>query len=182
MNKIKFAYLKQEDEYHILTKEIKFPFVKQFEVHVLSKKYNLPVELTHEILSYCFYDSKIVLYNAYQLHKTIMYDILSHIKRGNFSRREDDENNIIDNSGMWTICLDRYNNYDDNEQQLQAINCIWCGNYIVTHTIEKIHVTEYLYLNYLRKLNDIQNNEIALCAIHHFYKKNIPINLRCKCL
>jgi hypothetical protein len=138
--------------------------LKQLAIHRMALTGGIPNEIAHEILSFCFYDIKTAICRAN--HKYNMMIIRDNFEKACDSRAIYLRDNIewVDTE-HWSICLSRFDHPEDNEIQLQAISCGFCGNYKVCTTHEP----------------DINVWDIDDIDIDQRYLEEIPIRLRCNC-
>jgi len=148
--------------------------LKQLAVHNVSAKFSLPIELSHEILGFCFYDTVTALGRA--VHKSKMTKINVHfeeafISRANPGRAHKDSDLLNDhnNSEMWEINLARNNQEPDEEVLFQANNCRTCGNYKICWT-------------YIPTAGEQSGYDINQVCDVRFWLEAIPIPMRCGCL
>lgn len=133
---------------------------KQLAIHNFSVAFGLPVELSHEIMGFCFYDSITAASRA--KHKANMAEIVDQFDNAISSRALEQ---FHDMDEQWAICLARVTRYGiENEVQLEASNCQICGNYNYCHTFHppEEEMWEELY------------NELV-------WLEEIPIRMRCYC-
>jgi len=103
--------------------------LKQLAIHNLSAEHGLPVEMSHEIMGFCFYDTVTAVSRA--THNAVMTEIVDHIDNAYTSRAA----LYDDMDEYWAICLTRVTRVGiEHEPQLQAANCSTCGNYKFSHT------------------------------------------------
>lgn len=139
---------------------------KQVAIEKVAKKFNLPHEMSQEIMECCFYDTATADSRAIQ--KALMADVIDHFSNAIISRARPGIGNLLldpDNSEHWAICLSRDTHEEDHETQFQAISCRVCGNYIHCDTFRP-EVEGMLF-------GGFERNRLFLEAI--------PIHIRCSC-
>ena len=141
--------------------------LKQLAIHNFSAAFGLPVEMSHEIMGFCFYDTVTAASRA--VHKANMVEVVDHFDNAYCSRARPRNSDVVDPDTCehWAICLDRMNGTDD-EVQLQAINCRICGNY---KQCETFRPTEEEYIE----------AELAGIVLHGFLLEDVPLRMRCCC-
>jgi len=137
---------------------------RQLIIHQVAKEAGLPLELSDEIMSFCFYDTITAAYRA--VHKVNFGEIIEHFDDAYISRARPFGClfNDPDNSEHWAICLSRVNHlYIDNETQFQAYNCRVCGDY-------------YFCCTFLPE----QQTTLGQ-GLDHLFREAIPLRIRCQC-
>lgn len=128
---------------------------RQIAVHNFTKAAGLPLEITHEIMSFCFYDTITAVYRA--VHRANMTDIVDGFNNAYISRARP-RHNMMENPDScehWAICL-------DDDVQFQAVSCGVCGNYKSCDTYRP---------------QQIVYGE----GLDHLFREAIPIRMRCCC-
>jgi hypothetical protein len=103
--------------------------LKQLAIHNFSAAFGLPVEISHEIMGFCFYDTVTAVSRA--THKVNMEEIVDQFDNAYATRAA-----LFDDlEEYWEICLVRVTRIGiENDCKLQATNCHTCGNYKFSHT------------------------------------------------
>ena len=103
--------------------------LKQLAIHNFSAAFGLPVEMSHEIMGFCFYDTVTAVCRA--VHKANMADVVYHFDHAYCSRARPRNPHVVDPDTCehWAICLNRMNGINNEILLLRAINCRICGNY-----------------------------------------------------
>jgi hypothetical protein len=140
--------------------------LKQLAIHNFSAAYGLPVEMSHEIMGFCFYDTVTAVFRA--VHKANVAQVMDHFDNAYCSRaRPIQMVGDPDTCEHWAICLTRMNG-TDHEIQFQAINCRVCGNYKHCHTFRP---TEEQFIE----------AELAGIDLPVFLLEDVPLRMRCCC-
>jgi len=141
---------------------------KQLAVHKFSAAYGLPVEMSHEIMGFCFYDTVMAFFRA--VHRANMAEVVDRFDNAYCSRaRPILEEVDADTCEHWAISLTRQTHVEiEHEVQFQAINCSVCGNYKRCATFR---TTEEEYIQ----------AELAGIVLPGFLLENVPLRMRCCC-
>ena len=142
------------------------PGPKQSAINNVAKKFNLPHEMSQEIMECCFYDTATA--NSRAIQKALMADVIDHFSNAIISRARPGIGNLLldpDNREHWAICLSRDTHEEDNEVQFQAISCRVCGNYIQCDTF----------------LPEGEGLLFGGLEVDQLLLEAIPIHMRCSC-
>ena len=171
--------------------------LKQLAIHNLSANFGMPLEMAHEILGFCFYDTVTAVSRA--VHKANMAEVVDRFDNAYLSRAK--PNGYLgylggfeedpDTCEHWGICLSRADDDTDNaETQFQLISCRTCGNYkrccTYIPTAEQFQALD-LQINLGLVLNDEEAEDEAAFAWaereaeDRLMREVIPIRMRCYC-
>jgi len=142
--------------------------LKQLAIHNFSAELGLPVEISHEIMGFCFYDTATAVCRA--VHKANMAEVVDRFDNAYCSRaRPILEGVDPDTCEHWAICLTRRTHVEiEHEVQFQAVNCSICGNYKHCDTFRP---TEEEYIE----------AELAGIVLPGFLLEDVPLRMRCCC-